>query len=172
MRVFLALVDKAEIARATEQLGKSIFLISYYEPRRFARLKVDLKGVLVHSFSKRPRAWYDRSFGFCELSTSAALADDFVSTACLIVHEGTHARFRAVRNNDPARRVRLERACLRQELTFLEKLLDGGVPKLDSHVSRVRDTMARVEAKDYTNAVVWADMIGEWKAATGAWLRR
>lgn len=163
---YLALVDGKELASAREQLTLSIGLIAHYEPRRYARLKADLRGILVHPFATGSRARYSRSTGLCELSPSLAVSDDIVTIASSIVHEGTHARLRRVRTDDPERRLRAERLCISQQIAFLEKL-----PHMTDRAAELRALLTELKPEDYTNEAVWADLLGEWKPATDAWLR-
>lgn len=164
---YLSLVDSGELARAKEQLVLSIALIAHYEPRRYERLKADLRGILVHPFATSPTARYNRSTGLCEFSPSLVLAQDIVTISSSIVHEGTHARLRRVRTDQPERRLRVECLCLAQEIEFLEKL-----PGMDHRAAEVRTVLSELRLEDYTDAARWADIVGEWKAATDAWLHR
>ena len=119
---YLAIVDHDELATAKEQLNLSVALIARYEPRKYERLKRDLRGILVHPFAAIPRAQYNRLTRYCELTPSLVLTHDIVTIACAIIHEGTHARFRRVRAHDPGRRLEVERVSLSQEILFLEQL--------------------------------------------------
>lgn len=157
---YLALVDGSELARAKEQLNLSVALIARYEPRAFARLKTDLRGILVHPFTADARAHFNRSSRLCELSPSLVLTHDIVTIACAIIHEGTHARLRRVRAHDPARRVEVERACLSQEIEFLEKL-----PGMDRRADEIRAVMDGLKPEDYTDSARWADMVGAWASS-------
>ena len=131
IRTYLALTNTDHFAPMKEQLDLSLGLIARFDPARLARIAKDLKGILVYPFSIRPRAQYNPSFGYCELSTSSLLRDDFVSTACMIVHEATHARLRRIRSVGAERRVRIERTCVAQEIAFLERL-PGMSARVDS----------------------------------------
>lgn len=167
IRTYLALTNTDQFASVREQLDLSLGLIAQFDPARFARIRRDLKGILVYPFSIRPRAQYNRSFGYCELSTSSLMADDFVSTASMVVHEGTHARLRRIRSDDAERRVRIERICVAQEIAFLKKL-----PGMGARVDAARVLLASLKREDYTDAAVWADIFSEWKQAADAEIRR
>lgn len=156
IRSYLALVDGNELARAKLHLDLSVGLIAHHEPRRFARLKADLHGILVYAFSTSPRARYNRSTGFCELSPSLVLSSDIVTIASSIVHEGMHARLRRVQADDPHRRVEVERICISQQIFFLEK-----VPGIGQRVERMRALLNDLRPENYTNAARWADILGE-----------
>jgi len=157
---YLALVNSNELARAQEQLNLSIALIARYEPRAYTRLKTDLRGILVYSFTADARAQFNRSTRLCELSPSLVLTHDIVTIAGAIIHEGTHARLRRVRAHDPARRVEVERACLSQEIVFLEKL-----PGMGQRADEIRAVIDGLKPEDYTDAARWADMVGAWASA-------
>lgn len=154
IRSYLALVDGNELARAKQQLNLSIALIAHHEPRRFARLKADFRGILVYAFAASPRARYNRSTGFCELSPSLALSNDVVTIASSIVHEGTHARLRRVRASNPERRVEVERVCISQQIVFLEKL-----PGMGRRAEAMRAVLNELRVEDYSNAALWADIL-------------
>lgn len=165
IRTYLALVNGEELARAKEQITISVGLIAHYEPRRYARLKADLRGILVHPFATSPRARYNRSTGLCELSPSLAISEDIVTIASSIIHEGTHARLRHVRVDDPGRRLRTEHICISQEIAFVEKL-----PRMSYRADELRSLLSELKLDDYTDEAVWADVLGEWRGATDAWL--
>ena len=167
VRTYLALTDTNQFATVRNQLDLAIRLIAQFDPPRFARIARDLKGILVYPFSPRPRAQYIRSFGYCELSTSTLLGDDFVSAACMIVHEATHARLRRVRAHEAEQRLRVERACIAQEIAFLERL-----PHMSSRVESAQDMLKSLNAEDYTDAALWADYLSEWRAAAATATRR
>ena len=157
---YFALTDWNEIARASSQLRVALELIAERDPRRFLRLRADLRGILVHPFSKKPRGRFNRSFGFCELSRSLALSEDHITIACSIVHEAAHARLCMFQSNDPEQRVRLERVCLRQELGFLEKLPDAG-----DRIDEVNAVTAGLSLNTYTDREMWSEILSEWKSA-------
>jgi len=167
MHTYLALPHSEDVSRAKEQLNLSITLIAHYEPRLFVRLKADLPGILVYAFAARPRARYNRSTGFCELSPSLALSDDIVTIAASIVHEGTHARLRRVGKRDPEGRLRVERVCVSQEIAFLDKL-----PGMSRRAAKIRGLLENLRLDDYTDAALWADTLDDWQAASEAWRQR
>jgi hypothetical protein len=155
MRTYLGIVDPEEMAAGKKNVRLAIACIAEYDPRRFARLKADLRGILVYPFSRQITASYIRSTRFCELSPSAAISNDWLHTACLIVHEGTHARFPRVRRDDPERRVRIERACLSQEIAFLERVPTTDAAGRAERIERTRATMNGLREEDYTNAALF-----------------
>lgn len=167
IRVYLGLSRDDEIARAREQLNLSIALIAHYEPRRYVRLKADLRGILVYPFAVNPRARYNCSTGFCELSPSLALTDDIATIASSIVHEGTHARLRRLETHTPERRLRIERVCIAQQVVFLEKL-----PGMRDRASEIRSVLEGLRLEDHTDRALWSDMLAGWEAAGNAWRRR
>jgi len=169
MRTYLGLVDAEEMAAGKKHVTMALACIAEYDARRFARLKVDLRGILVYPFSRQITASYIRSSRLCELSPIAAISSGWLHTACLIVHEGTHARFRRVARDDPARRVRIERACLSQEIAFLERVPTTDAARRTERIERTRATMNGLREEDYTNAALFFRYNAEWKAATGAW---
>jgi hypothetical protein len=161
VRSYLALTDWNEIARASSQLRAALELIAECDPQRFSRLRADLRGILVHPFSKKPRGRFNRSFGYCELSRSLALNEDHINIACTIVHEAAHARLCRFKANNPARRVRLEQVCMRQELAFLEKVPDTG-----DRMNEVKAVLAGLNLNMYTDEAMWSEILSEWKTAS------
>lgn len=167
MHTYLALPHSEDVLRAKEQLNLSITLIAHYEPRRFARLKADLRGVLVYPFAASPRARYNRSTGYCELSPSLALSNDIVTIASSIVHEGTHARLRRVGKRDPEGRLRVERVCVSEQIAFLDNL-----PGMAHRAAKIRGVLEGLRVDDYTDAALWADTLGDWQNASETWRQR
>lgn len=165
LRTYLGLVDPEEMAAGKRHVRLAIACIAQYDPRRFARLRADLRGILIYPFSRQITAAYNRSSGMCELSPSAAISDDWLHTACLIVHEGTHARFPKVRRDDPERRVRIERACLSQEITFLDKVPTTDPARRAKRIERTCTTMKSLREEDFTNAALFYRYHTESKAA-------
>jgi len=157
---YLAIVDHDELATAKEQLNLSVALIARYEPRKYERLKRDLRGILVHPFAAIPRAQYNRLTRYCELTPSLVLTHDIVTIACAIIHEGTHARFRRVRAHHPGRRLEVERACLSQEILFLDQL-----PGMAQRAAEIRAVIENLRSDDFTDSARWADMVGAWATA-------
>jgi hypothetical protein len=169
MPVYLGLVDPEEMAAGEKHVRLAIACIAEYDPRRFARLKRDLRGILIYPFSQQVTAAYNRSTRFCELSPSAAISNDWLHTACLIVHEGTHARFSKVRRDDPDARVRIERACLSQEIVFLEIVPTTDAIGRAARVETRRTSIEGLREEDYTNAALFYRYHTDWMAATNAW---
>lgn len=167
VHTYLALLDSSELAHAKEQLNLSVALIARYAPGKYARLKTDLRGILVHPFTASARAQYNRSTRLCELSPTLVLVHDIVTIACAIIHEGTHARLRRIRAHDPARRLKVERACLAQEIVFLEKL-----PGMGRRADEIRAVIDGLKPEDYTDAARWADMVGAWGSSKETWKGR
>jgi len=171
MRTYMGLVDPEEIAAGKKHVRLAIACIAEYDPRRFARLKADLRGILIYPFSRQITAAYNRSTGFCELSPSAAISNDWLHTACLIVHEGAHARFPRLRGNDPERRVRIERACMSQEIAFLERVPTTNAAGRAERIEQTRTTMKDLKEEDYTNAQLFYRYHTELNAAMATWRR-
>src|SRR6185312_1657817 len=162
MRTYLGLVDAEEMAAGKKHVTMALACIAEYDARRFARLKGDLRGILVYPFSRQITASYIRSSRFCELSPSAAISNDWLHTACLIVHEGTHARFSKVRRDDPDARVRIERACLSQEIVFLEIVPTTDAIGRAARVETRRTSIEGLREEDYTNAALFYRYHTDW----------
>ena len=114
------LVAPAEAA-VQQQVGSSaveaLRLIAVYDPRRYARLRRDIRAVLVWPATLGTVAHFDAASRFCVLNTDYVQTRSAMYVALLVVHEGTHARLRHLRFKRHSRR-RIETVCMRQELHF------------------------------------------------------
>lgn len=103
-------------AKIHEALG----LLASLDPRRFDRLRQDVKYILVRNATG---AQYWTLTRTCALSLPEVQRASSAAVALAIVHEGTHARLNSW-GIFPYQRVRsrLERRCVEEELAFLGKL--------------------------------------------------
>lgn len=164
VRVYLSLVDKGEIDEAREQVAWGLALILHYDPRRFARLRADLRGIQVYQFAVRKAAHYD--LGYCVLSPSLVFGRNKIHIACTIVHEATHARLhrRKVRYDTPAKRVRVERRCVAEEIAFVEK-----IPGTQAYLEWLQSTVAEIKPEEYTNEAMWTSEFQDSLESKAAW---
>jgi hypothetical protein len=112
---------------AAAKLRAALDLIATSQPRRLIRLQRDLRRILV-TFVQVADAQYSAPTRTVLLDETYVCKPDVTSShlATTIVHEATHARlFTAGIGYPVALRPRIERLCMRQELAFAERLLDG-----------------------------------------------
>lgn len=120
-------VDWAGVGSALPQLvdriREALRLIQEREPRRYGRLKKDVKRFLI---TRVAGAEYIHAIRACMLSPKYLSEGSTEQIAATIVHEGTHARLSAqgIRYS-PSLRERIERACVREEIVFASMLPNG-----------------------------------------------
>src|ERR1044071_5568271 len=114
------------------KVAAALSLVAIFDPRRFDRIRRDLRGVLVMGASGRGE--YHQTSRLCILDSAYVESEraDPPLLASTIVHEATHARLgRAGIGYDPSIRARVEHACIRAELAFASRL-----PPLESEIVR------------------------------------
>lgn len=113
----------SELAEVAEPIKNALRVIREHAPRRFARLRLDVRRFVVVSVTGPE---YIPSIRACMLSGSYVKTSTAESLAMTIVHEATHARLSAVGiRYTPGMRDRIERRCVREEVAFAEALPDG-----------------------------------------------
>jgi hypothetical protein len=107
----------------TRRIEAALQLINEREPRRYLRLQKDVKRFLITNASG---AEYIHAVRACMLNPGYLSGASIDQIALTIVHEGTHARLssRGIKYDFP-QRERIERACVREEIAFANKLPDG-----------------------------------------------
>lgn len=134
--------------RALEQIDTALGWIARYDPRRLARARRDLQGVLLWP-SIATGARYDRRLGMCVLDMTRVLDEPVKWLTRAIVHESTHARLRCMPYDTPEQRVRVERVCIEAEIAFFERCPDGG-----SLLESLRRALVGLRPEDYTDEVL------------------
>lgn len=106
-----------------ERLSDALQLIQEREPRRYRRLSKDIRRFLI---TRITGAEYFHTIRACMLSPQYLRKASTEQIAATIVHEGTHARLssRGIKYK-PALRERIERTCVREEITFAARLPNG-----------------------------------------------
>ena len=131
--------------KATEELARvtqAIELIARTDPRRFGRLRSDLRGIWI--VGSAGAGEYESHLQLCALDPSYILRADVTvpDIAATIVHEATHARLWACGfRYDQAIRPRIERVCIKAEIAFAARLQDGVsvVRRAEYKLTRVHD---------------------------------
>jgi hypothetical protein len=115
--VLVAPANNAVQQQVVSSAIEALRLIAVYNPRRFARLRRDIRAVLVWPATLGTVAHFDDASRFCVLNTDYVQTRSAMYVALLVVHEGTHARLRHLRFSRYSRR-RIETVCMREELHF------------------------------------------------------
>jgi hypothetical protein len=112
--------------QALPNIREAVQLLATHDPRRFARIRRDLKYIVVTRTLLSEVAEYWPNLRACLLDASFATAQPPSTTALNIVHEATHARlWRAgIRYNELVR-ARVERCCIGEELAFAMRVPNG-----------------------------------------------
>jgi hypothetical protein len=111
------------------RIGQAVHLIETVDRHRFARIRRDLKHILVRQGTG---AQYWLITGTCALGLADVQRRSVPTIALMIVHEATHARL----NNCGvypwlSLRARLEHRCLKEERSFALLLGDAGYSGVD-----------------------------------------
>lgn len=116
----VSIAEKQDLAQTISGLALALELIAVHDPLRFARMRKDLRRVLL---SEGVGPEYISSIGACLLSVEFIEKWSTVQLALALVHEATHARlWRARIGRALAKRDRLERVCINAERRFGERL--------------------------------------------------
>ena len=104
------------------RVDAALVLIAIIDPRRFARMRMDVRQIVVTSLANADGAYVARS-QTCYLNEARVGESDSSTVARILVHEATHARLehagvRPWRD----RKDRYERVCSMQEVAFASKL--------------------------------------------------
>lgn len=116
-----------------KRLRSALSLIEEIDPRRFNRMRADLSHIVV-----KPTigAFYWIISNTCALETPEILGRSTAILALTIVHEATHARLTHAGiypSSVPSKR--LERRCVREELSFTHRLTKAGYTGTDRLVA-------------------------------------
>lgn len=140
-----------------ERLEDALALIERYQPIRFARLRRDIRVILVQRFASRGAYLHEHGAILTELTFLARRDIGPEVVAASVLHEGVHARtFRLARTQAGTQPAREERICRRAELAFGRALPgEAGAPviaraleslALDDHDVAPRFTAAEGQA--------------------------
>jgi hypothetical protein len=124
MRLFLP--EREEINIATAKVGEALRLIAIHDPKRFAKLRRDVRRIWVGATHNR--AEWVLGLEMCVLRFDYVVSPETspAKLALTLVHEATHARLDRIgcsyAEND---RARVERVCVQAEVALAERLTDG-----------------------------------------------
>lgn len=113
------LIDASEnvLEDAARVLGAAIVLIDNTQPYYGRMLRRHVRSITI----LLGRPMYLEMVQSIVLPRSVAGWTDIVETACVLIHEATHARIHAAGHRyTPENRVRIEAICVRAELDFLQ----------------------------------------------------
>lgn len=132
--VFDLTSDTTRAAEYFAMVTSALELIARYQPMRLERMRRDLRRILV---VRQAAAAYWPHMRACVMTPAELSAGDAGDVALTLVHEATHARIH-VRGieYEPARRERIERLCVRQQVEFAELLPNG-----ERHIAHLTDAL-------------------------------
>jgi hypothetical protein len=111
---------------AFPKIEEALKLIAEHDSRRFARLRRDLRYVILTRTTTSDVGEYWPALRACLLDVGFVAAQTSGVVALTIVHEATHARLRAAGiGYAGAHRARVERCCIGEEIVFAKRVPDG-----------------------------------------------
>jgi hypothetical protein len=123
---FFLLNNRGRIS-VCQKIEQALRLIAEHDPLRFARLRRDVRRILIFTLRGFRGRWF-QPLRMCVLDRGYLLLSDADASeiASTIVHEATHARLmRAGFNYDPEIRHRVERLCFKAEIAFGKRVPNG-----------------------------------------------
>jgi len=108
-----------DTAQVYERMAGVLALIRQYQPRRFRRMQRDFSRILVQRYPCRGAFYPDTRTCITELTFTVNPDFSLAQIASSMIHEGIHARVRAMCHTyDPTQLPREERICRRAELEW------------------------------------------------------
>ena len=146
--VVINLSDRADGDGVFQRLAQVLDLIERFDPGRLRRMRRYCKRIYIVPGGASEGSYW-RSTNACALHVNHILSDSVLSVAMTIVHEAMHARIElAGIRYVSGRRMRIENACVRQELEFAEL-----VPESGPEMQEARMALARVCAGNSTGTI-------------------
>lgn len=134
----------------------AVALVNLVEPRRFSRMRRDVRYCLVMS-AKSSAYWV--LTGTCLISEKRARESNEIRIALTLVHEATHARIaRAGVHYSTRSRLRVERRCIREQISFVQRLGAAGYEGTDRWEAYFWGKIAKMEGRE-AGAVQHADRV-------------
>ena len=149
------------------RVQRALELIARYEPRRFERIRRDVR--TIRGVTGGPN-FYQRVGRGVVLSLPTVLSTAAANLAMTIVHEATHGRLedRDIRYYDE-NRARIEAACVRQAAIFARSL-PGGEALADAEVKILENPWWSDEAmRDGTLRFARAEELPSWAIRLIEW---
>lgn len=148
------------------EMERAIELIRRHDQRSFYRIRRHTPEIIVMPITG---ATYSYDIGTCMLGEREVLRGNPAATACLLIHEATHARLhhRGIKWSDSSR-SRVERICRREEYRFAKKLGNTALEnhlrlKVESSISRDEEIQVHVEDLKGMGAPRWLQAL--WRYA-------
>ena len=158
------LPPKSEGPTELARVSAAIQLIRDRDPRRFQRLRRDLRGIwIVHIVGAGE---YEPELHLCKLDPTYVQKTDVTVVAATIIHEATHARLWRF-GYDSSMRSRIERLCLKEEIAFASRLNDSS-----EVLERAEHFMARVDEAWSDEAYRRATIEHVRELKIPSWIRR
>jgi ankyrin repeat protein len=162
---------------AFRRIHKALQLIAQYDPSKFRRLRRDVRRIQVTSLLGTT-GMFSEAARTCFLDGKILYGDksSVTAVACTIVHEATHARqFSVGFCYSEADRLRIERACVRAEVSFVRS-----IPGEDSTAWAEEKKLGALDAGLLSNAAmaerqvrtIQEDIRVGWLARFGEWMIR
>lgn len=123
----IEVIDVAEVdgAGTLDGLRAALSVIADRDPRRFGRLRQDLRRIML---VKAGGPEYASEFDACILRSGYVREGTPAAVATTIVHEAAHARLcRAGIGYGAGIRARVEAACVKEQIAFAERLGDQDI---------------------------------------------
>lgn len=114
-------------ATCLRKIEAALRLIHDYDPRRLRRIERDIDGIFVYK-ATGDLGCFHFSIRLVTLRSDYVLSpsNSAAEIASTLVHEGTHARLRALGfDYAPERRARIEAICHRSEIAFARRVPDS-----------------------------------------------
>jgi hypothetical protein len=135
-----------------DRLAGALDLIALHAPRRFSRLRQDIRRFVVHRFPCRGAFFPQTGECLVELTFTVNPRHTLAEIAASIVHEATHARIAARFGALPRScRAREERLCRQAELEFGLAFPEGATV-----VERARQALSMAD-RDVAPVVDWSE---------------
>jgi hypothetical protein len=129
------------------KMAAAIDLVAEVDPRRFSRMRSDIKYIIATPLQKANAAYLPKS-RTCYLNSSVVKNHSAANLAILLVHEATHARLELAGVRQwPDRRMRFERVCVRAEIAFADRLPRATFPTIESWIAKRMATSLALQAQ-------------------------
>jgi hypothetical protein len=142
LRVHYGRVDETRRRDAALKVTHALQLLQRFEPRRVVRLRRYRVALLL--VTGQGTSSYSEPANVIVLDVTQLSSLTPAGAACVIVHEGTHARF-AHAGIPYSQRIasRVERRCVEEEIAFVDLLPHTSEAEHEAWVARKRERLAR-----------------------------
>lgn len=120
-----------------DKIAAALDIIGEHDPRRFERLRRDLRRIVIAD-GLGNRAAYLFHSGTCFIQLSHVIDRSSAMIAVSIVHEAVHRRLEnAGIRYWPDIQKRIERRCVREEISFVDRLPRASYPGTDALIKQL-----------------------------------